>query len=350
MTLQLPAPAPISVVIPVYNGAPFLRQAIVSVLKQTLPPAELVILDNASTDGTDRVIDEFRAHPLVRTWRNEKTLPALQNWQKAIGYSQLPFFTILPADDLLGPELIKTAWAALSDHPQVGFFFCLGSEDIDERGNTVGRQLYSDPAIRGLIKQQVFLDRIAHDQFFTGQGVIIRREWFDRAGGFDPAFVHHGDYELYVRLAGVGDAYAHPGILVTNRFHSQQGRVRCYYDDEGDTERMFFKIDAYTFLSEAQTAVLVRNLRDHQFQLYSRRLRDPNASIEAIRRQREKCRATVAKMRESGLPFSRYVGRLPSRWRARMVWLVTATTPGIRLVRAMLGLSRRRAAPAVAVE
>jgi glycosyltransferase involved in cell wall biosynthesis len=331
--IPLPTLSQISVTIPVYNGAKYLREAILSVLGQSVLPLELVILDNSSTDGTDQVINEFRAHPLVRTMRNARTLPAFGNWQKAVSLTRAPYFTILPADDLLGPDLLATAWKALREDTQVGLFFCLGQNFIDATGARTGEYLCVDPAMRGHVPRQTFLDRIVQGQFFNGQGAVIKRESFDLVGGFDLNFVHHGDFELYLRLGGVGDVFAHPGILTTDRRHAEQGRARCYFDDDGDSERIFNKMASYTFLSEAQQHALVVALCDHYFQLFSRLLNDKHKCLKDIAEKRRSTFGMMVRWRNSGLPWAAWARCSPSRWRAKIAWAMTSTYIGIRLVR-----------------
>ena len=76
-------PPAISIVIPVYNGAAFLKDAIESALNQSVAPAEIVIVDDASTDATPQVISQYASHPCIQTHRLPERLLAPAAWNSA---------------------------------------------------------------------------------------------------------------------------------------------------------------------------------------------------------------------------------------------------------------------------
>src|SRR5690606_33082192 len=75
----------VSVVTPVYNGAKYLRECIESVLAQSYGDLEHVILDNASSDETRDIAEEYaRADRRIRIFANERTVPMVENWNRAL--------------------------------------------------------------------------------------------------------------------------------------------------------------------------------------------------------------------------------------------------------------------------
>ena len=93
----------VSVLLPVYNGAAFVRDAIESVLAQTFRDFEFIIVDNASTDGTGEIISEYTGDPRIRLFRNEKTIFRLENFMKVAAYAspESRWLKYIGADDVL---------------------------------------------------------------------------------------------------------------------------------------------------------------------------------------------------------------------------------------------------------
>lgn len=140
------APPLVAVVTPVFNGAPYLAEAMRSVQAQTWPNLVHVILDNASDDATPHIIDRHRTGrvPLISA-RNARTLPLAENWNAAMGLvpPEAAFVRLLCADDRMDAEAVeKQVRLALTD-PKIGAVGALmryGEETPDLRwpnGKTV---------------------------------------------------------------------------------------------------------------------------------------------------------------------------------------------------------------------
>lgn len=98
----------VSVCIPVYNGATYLREAVKSVVAQDLASLEIVIQDNASTDGTDAVCREFATvYPFVRVERNPATVSMPANWNLVVNRARGRYLVLLSCDDLLKPGFLR---------------------------------------------------------------------------------------------------------------------------------------------------------------------------------------------------------------------------------------------------
>jgi hypothetical protein len=118
-------------VIPVYNGERFLLRTLQSVANQTQKPDRLVVLDNCSTDGTERIVREFTGMKCEYV-RNERNLGLFGNMNRALTYAeQTRHLHILCADDLITQKFFATLLPALSSCDGLGMAFCL-DERIDE--------------------------------------------------------------------------------------------------------------------------------------------------------------------------------------------------------------------------
>ena len=113
----------VSVLTPVYNGERYLAECIESVLRQTWPHFEYVIVDNASTDGTAEIIAAYAARdPRIRAHRNARLVPVVANHNIALRHASADaaWCKFVSADDLLFPECLEKMLALAVDHPSVG--------------------------------------------------------------------------------------------------------------------------------------------------------------------------------------------------------------------------------------
>lgn len=109
----------ISVGMPVYNGERYVESALRSVLEQTLDDFELIVCDNASTDGTAEIVRDLAAGDRrIRYTRNERNLGAAGNYNHAFALARAPYFRWMNADDLIEPELHALCLQALQRHPE----------------------------------------------------------------------------------------------------------------------------------------------------------------------------------------------------------------------------------------
>jgi glycosyltransferase involved in cell wall biosynthesis len=116
----------ISVIIPNYNHASFLLERIESVLAQTYPAAEIILLDDASTDNSREIIEKYRNHPLISHIEiNEKNSGSpFKQWEKGIRLAKYEWVWIAESDDYCRPDFLEKGVQQLSHHPDAGLFYC----------------------------------------------------------------------------------------------------------------------------------------------------------------------------------------------------------------------------------
>lgn len=125
----------VSIVIPVFNGLPYLREALESVLTQTHSDLELVIADGGSTDGSQAVIEEVRqAHPSVRVVPGAPGAAA--NWTAVTREARGEYVKLLCQDDRLAPDAIARQVSDLESHPRA--VMAVAQRDIiDAKGRVI---------------------------------------------------------------------------------------------------------------------------------------------------------------------------------------------------------------------
>lgn len=122
----------VSIGLPVYNGEKYVREAIESVLAQTFKDFELIISDNASTDQTEKICQEYAAKdPRVHYYRNAKNLGAAKNFNRVFELSSGEYFKWLAADDCLKPRFISDCIKVLEANPDV-VLVCSKTTNYDE--------------------------------------------------------------------------------------------------------------------------------------------------------------------------------------------------------------------------
>lgn len=113
---------PVSVIIPTYNRAEYLKDAIVSVLAQTYRNFELLILDNSSSDYTPKVIESFR-DTRIKYIRHQCNIGDFANWAYGIHWAQYRFLSILADDDKYRPDFLARRIQAFSKADNVAAVF-----------------------------------------------------------------------------------------------------------------------------------------------------------------------------------------------------------------------------------
>jgi glycosyltransferase involved in cell wall biosynthesis len=198
-------------VMAVYNGERYLREAIDSILAQTLADFELIVVDDASTDATPRILDCYRDPRLLRL-RNGRNLGAAASLNRGLAQARGEFVARLDADDFAYPERLARQVAYLDHHPQVGL---LGTwfEHMDPEG-TVRERVTRPITDTGIRWFQLFHCAFCHSS------VMLRRDLLERTGQRYNETLRSGiDFDLWVRLQAWTRMAMLPEYLVRYRLH-----------------------------------------------------------------------------------------------------------------------------------
>lgn len=186
----------ISVIIPVYNGSRYLPAAINSVLEQTYPCSELIVVDDGSTDDTALVLQPYFSEPRLRyVCQANQGVGAARN--HGLRLAQAEWIAFLDQDDVWLPNKLALQVDCLQSQPQLGIVHS-GWQIVD----ATGQLLSTVQPWRGLPT----LDLQAWVQWkpvFLG-AMLFRRDWLIQLGGFDERWQQTGDVDLALRLAAAG--------------------------------------------------------------------------------------------------------------------------------------------------
>jgi glycosyltransferase involved in cell wall biosynthesis len=189
----------ISIIIPTYNHARFVTQAVDSALTQTLPAIEVVVVDDGSTDETQGVLAKYKGQINYIYQTNQGPSAARNTGIRAAHGDYLVF---LDADDLIPPNKLELQSQYLETRPDWGLVYS-GWQYIDETGAQALGEMR--PHKQG----QVLKDLLCRDFFFSPGAAIIRRECFDRVGHFDVSLRAAEDTDMWVRIAAAGYAFGY---------------------------------------------------------------------------------------------------------------------------------------------
>lgn len=195
-----------------FNRAHFLGDAIRSVLAQTLPPVELIVLDNSSKDNTEEVVKSF-ADPRIRYVRHEP-MPISPQRNIAVEMAQGDFIGFLDDDDVWLPNKLTAEHRVFEQHgPGVGMTYG-GYQFFDETGVFA----YQEPAMRGNVLQDLLMEK---DGFCgSASNPLLRVAAIKAAGLYDPEVRSGEDYHLYLKMARDWSVEFTPEMVVSIRQHN----------------------------------------------------------------------------------------------------------------------------------
>jgi glycosyltransferase involved in cell wall biosynthesis len=222
VTMRDPATS-VDVAIPCYQYGAFLRQCAASVLSQQVPNLRLLIIDNASTDGSRDIAKEIAAaDDRVTLILNERNRGLHDSCNRAIDWAEGDYFVLLDADDLLAADSLGRGMEFLDSHPEVAFVYGVEGRLVDgllDPGRSDAR------ATRWKVSTGAeFIRRTCWDSFcdIGAPAVIVRTVAQKRAGHYRDNLVRTFDFEMYLRLAMEGAVARTNRVLGIRRMHPTQ--------------------------------------------------------------------------------------------------------------------------------
>lgn len=204
----------VTFLMPVWNGREFLCEAIDSVLAQTRDDWLLLVVDDASTDGSAEIVVSYD-HSRIRLVRLERNVGQTAAMNVGLELVDTPWVARLDQDDVAAPERLERQLAYVAAHPRT---LAVGSwaDFIDEARNVVGTfRPAADPVD---VRRELYSRScpIAHS------AALFRAEAARSAGGYPAELAIAEDYALWVKLARLGEIANVPAVLTFLRHHPEQ--------------------------------------------------------------------------------------------------------------------------------
>jgi glycosyltransferase involved in cell wall biosynthesis len=209
-------PPLVSVVIPCYRQAHFLAQAVESVLRQSHPAHEIIVVDDGSPDAVAEVLQTFPGVRLIV--QDNRGLGAARN--RGLAEARGEFVVFLDADDRLLPNALSAGVTALTSDPAYAFVWGY-NRPINARGDPVPYQS------RRFAGRASYAELLRSNVVGPPLGVMFRRSCVMAVNGFSTEVRFAEDYDLYLRLAREYNFYCHGQTIGEYRTHADNMSANC---------------------------------------------------------------------------------------------------------------------------
>ena len=191
MTDNLPE---ISVLMPVYNGGDFVSEAIASILDQTFDNIELIAVDDASTDGSLKILEDYsKKDGRIKVIKNKENMGLTRSLIRAVGMADGKYIARQDSDDISLPQRLEKQLGFLKHNPSYG---AIGTSAhiIDKNGDIIKNA--NVPNTWFMTKQI-----LRFGNCFVHGSMMIRKDVYLRAGGYREAFSVGQDFDLWLRIS-----------------------------------------------------------------------------------------------------------------------------------------------------
>lgn len=220
----------VSICVPTFNSAAYLREALDSLLAQSYPNCEFIVSDNASSDGTVEILREYAGTNGLRLLLNDVNVGAGGNFNRLVESAAGEFIAIYHADDRYEPTIVAESVAMFMENSTVGLVGTMATAmdgngkylftyRLPEGSGADGVGLYDfDGAMTAVLNTR------GQKIFFVTPSIMVRREVYRALGLFDQATWHSTvDYEMWLRIARAHHVAVIARPLMHYRIHSAQG-------------------------------------------------------------------------------------------------------------------------------
>ena len=255
----------ISVVIPVHNGAAYLREALESIITQTFQDFELLIMDDGSTDSTSKIIKDFAEKDHRIKIFHQQNSGVVKSLNTLIAHSKTSFIARMDADDIAYPKRLKAQYEYMKNHPKT---VLLGTyaKIIESKKNWRRNTAFTED-----ILNRWYLSIIPP---FIHSGVMFSKHAFDQAGGYREDEYPAEDYGLWVRMKHFGHLNSIPETLMDYHLNDRGISSKNFKKQIAKRDELNFKNleDLYEkneipTASEALKLLTPYNLNRHQRQV-----------------------------------------------------------------------------------
>ncbi len=238
----------VTAVMALYNGGDLVRDSLESIVTQTLPPRQIIVVDDGSTDESPGLVARF-----AQTHRGPSTVTVIrkenggQGSARNTGAAQTTteFLAFIDQDDTWSRDHLEVLLEGFADQPQRGWIYS-DFRHINAEGQTFRRHYLQQTHYR--VPEQSFTGMLSRDLMMLPSATLLRTRAFREAGGFDTQFRGYEDDDLFLRIFQAGWGFAFEPRDVTNyRIHDENSSRQSTF--LRSRERFYLK---YRAVFEAQ--------------------------------------------------------------------------------------------------
>ncbi len=253
-----------SIILPVRNGGEYLKECVQSILLQTQPDFNLLVLDNNSTDGSSEWLASLKDER-VTVLRSENSLSIEENWERAVQLPKNEFVTLIGHDDLLQPDYLATMQALIEANPSAGLYQS-HFQYIDEIGHSIRP---CQPMKSFMTAAEFIRHECTQTLDSMGTGYMMRSADFDAVGGMGMEYpkLIFADYALWVKMCLRGGVAVSPVQAFSYRI--QQNNVSKLTNGEEYIRAFLRYADFLIGLRQSDSSIAaVLDQYGHDFLLY----------------------------------------------------------------------------------
>jgi glycosyltransferase involved in cell wall biosynthesis len=185
----------ISVILPTYNSARTIGESIDSVLKQTYPDFELIVVDDGSTDNTKKIVYGYTDRRIIYIYQSNQERSAARN--KGIAHARGKYIAFIDSDDIWIDDKLAKQFPVLEADKELGLVY----SDLYHFDDETGENLFVFSNIIKLYRGKIKLHLLLKNCFIQSPTPLVRREVINVVGPFDPSLVFGEDWDLWLRIA-----------------------------------------------------------------------------------------------------------------------------------------------------
>lgn len=218
----------VSVIVPNYNHAPYLRERIDSILNQTFQDFELILLDDCSPDNSREIINSYKDNPHVShiVLNEENTGNTFVQWERGIKLARGKYIWIAESDDVALPELLGTLVEQLEQHPDASVAYC-HSKLINAEGQVISEHNQYNPAQSGQVtlhdSRQFLRYLLIFNYIYNASMAVFCRKYYFTANPDFKGFRFCGDWHFWASISANGKVIEVHDML--NLFRQHQRKV-----------------------------------------------------------------------------------------------------------------------------
>lgn len=232
----------VSVIIPVYNGEKFIKDCIQSVLNQTRPADEIIVVDDGSVDNTCKLVQDISTNINIKIVKNEKNMGIGYTRAKGIEFVQGDYVAFISADDLMNENFLETMLSYAAAYPDSIFYSDF--EIIDENGNKTGEARSPEfPSYEEFV--QAVLNSARQNKMFTCYNTFGPSKLW-KENNFDGTMMFGEDLEHLLRCVLIKKInFVHvPWILFKYRTHPNMVTQQRWNEIAANNRKTFDKINS----------------------------------------------------------------------------------------------------------
>lgn len=205
----------VSVIIPSYNHEKFIGDAIESVLNQSYPHIEIIVVDDGSTDGTQEILSRFQSQiNIMFMFQENSGGSAARN--SGIRVAQGRYICFLDSDDVFHPEKVERQIEFFNTNPEIGLVHTGAYVLLKANEGWKHWYTYTPPVFHSRDEQ---IKELLKANYIACSTVMVRRDLFSQVGLFNTKYDYAPDYDMWLRLLTCSDFSSIPEALIHYRWH-----------------------------------------------------------------------------------------------------------------------------------